>query len=276
MNNKTFPYIVAISAFLVAFNAAFFSVYGLSKLFAGAATSVIFMAGSLEFSKLVAASFLFRYWNRTSGLLKTYLTIGVVVLVFITSAGIFGYLSNAYQGATIGFQKETSLVLGIDAYQINTVGMFSTAIGHSALKNSAFAYNTALGYNAGANLTTGGGNVCIGYEAQASAPDVSNEVTLGADTITKTRLQGSVTIPGTLTLNDNLTINAGELKVPSMQTSTGVTPNLHIDANGVITNVTDAFYLAKEVDGLISAKDKVIDALSARLDSLELKFKALK
>ena len=58
------------------------------------------MAGSLEFGKLVAASFLFRYWKRTSGLLKTYLTIGVVVLVFITSAGIFGYLSNAYQGAT--------------------------------------------------------------------------------------------------------------------------------------------------------------------------------
>ena len=114
MNNKTFPYIVAISAFLVAFNAAFFSVYGLSKLFAGAATSVIFMAGSLEFSKLVAASFLFRYWKRTSGLLKTYLSIGVVVLVFITSAGIFGYLSNAYQGATIGFQKESTKVIALE------------------------------------------------------------------------------------------------------------------------------------------------------------------
>ena len=114
MNNKIFPYTVALSAFLVAFNAAFFSVYGLSKLFAGAATSVIFMAGSLEFGKLVAASFLFRYWKRTSGLLKTYLTIGVVVLVFITSAGIFGYLSNAYQGATIGFQKESTKVIALE------------------------------------------------------------------------------------------------------------------------------------------------------------------
>ena len=114
MNNKIFPYIVATSAFLVAFNAAFFSVYGLSKLFAGAATSVIFMAGSLEFSKLVAASFLFRYWKRTSGLLKTYLTIGVVVLVFITSAGIFGYLSNAYQGATVGFQKESTKLISLE------------------------------------------------------------------------------------------------------------------------------------------------------------------
>jgi hypothetical protein len=72
------------------------------------------MAGSLEFSKLVAASFLFRYWKRTSGLLKTYLTIGVVVLVFITSAGIFGYLSNAYQGATIGFQKESTKVIALE------------------------------------------------------------------------------------------------------------------------------------------------------------------
>jgi len=111
MNNKLFPYIVATSAFLVAFNAAFFSVYGLSKVFAGAALSVIFMAGSLEFSKLVAVSFLFRYWKRTSGLLKTYLTIGVVTLVLITSAGIFGFLSNAYQGATINFEKETTILL---------------------------------------------------------------------------------------------------------------------------------------------------------------------
>tara|TARA_B100001758_G_C18343594_1_gene575766 strand:- start:598 stop:1383 length:786 start_codon:yes stop_codon:yes gene_type:complete len=69
------------------------------------------MAGSLEFSKLVAASFLYQYWYSASKLLKTYLSIGVVVLVLITSAGIFGYLSNAYQGATINFEKQSTALL---------------------------------------------------------------------------------------------------------------------------------------------------------------------
>ena len=65
------------------------------------------MAGSLEFGKLVAASFLYRFWDNVNKLLRTYLAIGVVILVLITSAGIFGYLSNAYQGATLGFEKQS-------------------------------------------------------------------------------------------------------------------------------------------------------------------------
>ena len=105
---KNFTTLVGLSALLVAGSAAFFSVFGLSKLFSGAQLSVIIMAGSLEFTKLVAASFLYQYWYRASKLLKTYLGIGVVTLVLITSAGIFGYLSNAYQGATIDFEKQTT------------------------------------------------------------------------------------------------------------------------------------------------------------------------
>jgi hypothetical protein len=105
---KNFTTLVGLSALLVAGSAAFFSVFGLSKLFSGAQLSVIIMAGSLEFTKLVAVSFLYQYWYRASKLLKTYLGIGVVTLVLITSAGIFGYLSNAYQGATIEFEKQTT------------------------------------------------------------------------------------------------------------------------------------------------------------------------
>ena len=108
---KNFTTFIGVSALLVAGSAAFFSVFGLSKLFAGAQLSVIIMAGSLEFSKLVAASFLYQYWYSASKLLKTYLSIGVVVLVLITSAGIFGYLSNAYQGATINFEKQSTALL---------------------------------------------------------------------------------------------------------------------------------------------------------------------
>jgi hypothetical protein len=105
---KNFKLYVGLSALLIAGSAAFFSVFGLSKLFSGAALSVVIMAGSLEFGKIVGASFLYRYWNKINNLLKIYMTTGVVTLVLITSAGIFGYLSNAYQGATIQFEKQTT------------------------------------------------------------------------------------------------------------------------------------------------------------------------
>ena len=105
--SKFFPKLVGLSALLIASSAAFFSVFGLSKLFAGASLSVIIMAGSLEFGKLVAASFLYRYWKSINILQKFYMTIATVILVLITSAGIFGFLSNAYQGATVQFEKES-------------------------------------------------------------------------------------------------------------------------------------------------------------------------
>jgi hypothetical protein len=97
-----------LAALLVAGSAAFYSVFGLSKLFSGATLAVIIMAGSLEFAKLVSASFLYRYWTKVNSWLKYYMTVGVVTLVLITSAGIFGFLSNAYQGATIEFEKQTA------------------------------------------------------------------------------------------------------------------------------------------------------------------------
>ena len=68
------------------------------------------MASSLELGKLVAASFVYRYWKTINWLLKTYLLVAVVTLIGITSAGIFGFLSNAYQGATLTFEKDTTLL----------------------------------------------------------------------------------------------------------------------------------------------------------------------
>jgi len=109
--SKSFNKLVGFSALSIAGSAAFFSVYGLSKLFAGAQLAVIIMAGSLEFGKLVAASFLYRYWKDINLLHRIYMTIATVILVLITSAGIFGFLSNAYQGATVSFEKETTALL---------------------------------------------------------------------------------------------------------------------------------------------------------------------
>jgi len=98
-------YLVGLSAILVAGCAAYFSVTGLGVLFAGAATSVMVMAGSLELAKLVAATYLKQEWDSLKGFNKWYLTISVGTLMLITSAGIFGYLSNAFQQQNLGLQK---------------------------------------------------------------------------------------------------------------------------------------------------------------------------
>lgn len=94
---KPFLIVMTISAISIAFIAALFSVTGLSSLFSGHFIQVAIMAGSLEIGKLVAASFLYRYWNVISNWLKVYLSIAVFVLMIITSAGIFGYLSESFQ-----------------------------------------------------------------------------------------------------------------------------------------------------------------------------------
>ena len=93
-----FPFIIAFSALSVSASAAFYSVYGLSKLFAGAQFEVIIMAGSLEVAKLVIASLLYQYWDTINKALRAYLIVAAIVLVVITSMGIYGFLSAAYQG----------------------------------------------------------------------------------------------------------------------------------------------------------------------------------
>ena len=92
-----FPFLVAFSALSVSASAAFYSVFGLSKLFAGASTEVIIMAGSLEIAKLVTASLLYQYWDTINKALKYYLSLAVIILIIITSMGIYGFLSAAYQ-----------------------------------------------------------------------------------------------------------------------------------------------------------------------------------
>lgn len=111
---KNFSSLLGFSALFIAGCAAFYSVFGLSKLFAGSAIAVIFMASSLELGKLVAASFLYRFWDDINLAIKTYLIIGVITLVLITSAGIFGFLSNAYQGATVQFEKQSNELLALE------------------------------------------------------------------------------------------------------------------------------------------------------------------
>ena len=97
MKQKLFPYIIALSALSVSASAAFYSVFGLSHLFAGASTQVIIMAGALEAAKLVVASLLYQYWDTINKFLRLYFVLAVFILMVITSGGIYGYLSGAYQ-----------------------------------------------------------------------------------------------------------------------------------------------------------------------------------
>jgi hypothetical protein len=94
--------LLGLAAFVISSIGATFSVTGLAKLFSGAALAVMFMAGSLEFAKVVSAAFLHRNWARLGIGLRIYLSVAVLILMAITSMGIFGYLSHAYQKSSVG------------------------------------------------------------------------------------------------------------------------------------------------------------------------------
>lgn len=96
MTNKLMGPLVFLCGLAISAVAAWFSIIGLAKIFASAATAVIVMGAALEVGKLASASWLFRNWKIAPGLLKGYLASAVVILMAITSLGIFGYLSKSY------------------------------------------------------------------------------------------------------------------------------------------------------------------------------------
>ena len=100
---QSFPISVMalVMGLLLSAVAGYFSVVGLGIIFAGAFWSVVVMAGTLEVSKIVAASWIYRNWDIAPWIMKIYMTIAVIVLVFITSMGIFGYLSKAHVDQTV-------------------------------------------------------------------------------------------------------------------------------------------------------------------------------
>jgi len=97
MSKKTLKITIGLIAALLAGCAAFFSIAGLAKLFAGAVIAVVIMAGTLELSKIVLASYLYKYWDNLKLSLKTYLLTAIIIIAVITSVGIYGFLSAAYQ-----------------------------------------------------------------------------------------------------------------------------------------------------------------------------------
>jgi hypothetical protein len=109
---------LAFSALSVSALGAAFSVFGLMRLFAGAPVAVAMMASALEFSKLVSAAFLHRTWDRLNVFYRTYLLIAVVVLSGITSMGIFGFLSDAYQSSSKDLTADNIRIEALKSEQV--------------------------------------------------------------------------------------------------------------------------------------------------------------
>ena len=110
-----FGILTLLTALAIAGVAAWFSIVGLMLLFSGMPMSIAVMAGTLEVGKLLTASWLYRYWNETSLMLRSYLTAAVVILMVITSIGIFGYLSKAASDQAGDIGDAVAVVERIDA-----------------------------------------------------------------------------------------------------------------------------------------------------------------
>jgi hypothetical protein len=175
IKERIFPLIIAFSALSVSASAAVYSVTGLSMLFAGASTAVIIMAASLEISKLVIASLLYQYWDKINKILRTYLTIAAAVLILITSAGIYGYLSSAYQKTadqtSIVDSKIASLETKKKLYENTRDGILQEKKSLSELKGSLSKGTTTQYTDKKGNLVVRSNNASIKQIENASKSD---------------------------------------------------------------------------------------------------------
>lgn len=175
MGKKLFPYIIALSALAVSASAALYSVSGIMKLFAGASFAVGVMAGSLEVAKLVIASLLYQYWTKLNKFLRAYLTIAAFVLILITSAGIYGFLSSAYQEtankAGIIDQKILALETKKKLYVETRDGIYKEKQSLSGLKESLSKGSTTQFTDRKGNLVVRSNNASIKQIESASKSD---------------------------------------------------------------------------------------------------------
>ena len=109
-----FKHLIILSSLLIAGCAAYFSVYGIGMLFSGATIAAMIMASSLELGKLVTTSWLFRYWNKANILMRVYMIFAVFALMGITSLGIFGFLTSAFQKSSLENEVSISKIFAFE------------------------------------------------------------------------------------------------------------------------------------------------------------------
>lgn len=114
-----FENVILLTSLLIAGCAAYFSVYGIGLLFSGAAVAAMIMAASLELGKLVSTKFVFENWKKVNLLIKLYLTIAVFVLMAITSLGIFGYLTAAFQKSSLESELSNNKIVSLETQKIS-------------------------------------------------------------------------------------------------------------------------------------------------------------
>lgn len=122
-----FSSIIGFTTLIISSCAAGFSIYGIGNLFSGAIISTMIMATSLELGKFVATSFLYRYWDKINRFIKIYLTIAVLTLMIITSAGIFGFLSSAYQKSSLEFKMTQEKITMVESSKIYVKNQIETS-----------------------------------------------------------------------------------------------------------------------------------------------------
>ena len=113
-----FKHLVILSSLLIAGCAAYFSVYGIGMLFSGATIAAMIMASSLELGKLVTTSWLFRYWDRANMLMRVYMIFAVFALMAITSLGVFGFLTSAFQKSSLENEVSISKIAALETQKI--------------------------------------------------------------------------------------------------------------------------------------------------------------
>ena len=140
--------LLGLSALFVALNAAFFSVSGLSKLFAGAAFSVIIMASSLELAKLITAGYLYNYWDKINKSFRIYLSGAVLILILITSLGIYGFLTSAFQSTYNQFsvsEKQLSFLQQKEKFWADDVARYDVELSRISENISTLSNARATG-----------------------------------------------------------------------------------------------------------------------------------
>jgi hypothetical protein len=189
IKERIFPFIIALSALSVSASAAFYSVSGLMKLFAGAAFAVGVMAASLEVSKLVIASLLYQYWSTLNRALKVYLMIAVSILILITSMGIYGFLSSAYQETAnkdqVITQQITTLETKKKLYEGTRDNILKEKQSLSDLRGSLSKGSTTQYTDKNGNLVVRSNNASIKQLDKASQSDdkLSSKVDIVNDSI---------------------------------------------------------------------------------------------
>ena len=220
LQSKAFPFLIAFSALAVSASAAFYSVSGLSKLFAGAAFAVVIMAASLEVAKLVIASLLYQYRKTLPRLLKYYLSIACFILILITSMGIYGFLSAAYQETAAKAGNIDSQITLIETKRDNVkeqLAVYSDekssineAVSNlrSGLSNNVIQYTDTLGNV----LTTTSSSTRRALEKQLDqAIDRQTEINIRVDNLNEQLFNYETEIVE-VTNNNNITGELGPLK----------------------------------------------------------------